>query len=161
MEQDPNAEATAAVEQQGSSEAQGSEGTTKPLTKAIRPPFTYTALIALALRESPEGRLPLRAIYRAITRRFPYYRLEEKGWQNCVRHNLSLNECFLKVPMPRGEGKRGNLWSINPAFQSAFERGNYRGWRRRARVPQVPPPPPPFPYYFHYQPPSPPPPTRR
>ncbi|XP_015263157.1 PREDICTED: forkhead box protein L2-like [Gekko japonicus] len=103
-----------------------------------KPPYSYVALIAMAIQESPEQRLPVRSIYEAIAARFPYYRLSQKGWQNSVRHNLSLNECFRKVP-GRGAERKGHDWQLDPAFQGMFERGNYRRRKRvrRAEIQQM------------------------
>nr|XP_060615087.1 forkhead box protein I2-like [Anolis sagrei ordinatus] len=96
----------------------------------------------MALEGSPEGRLPLKAIYQAISTRFPFFRLSQKGWQNSVRHNLSLNPCFVRTPRERGQGK-SSLWSLDPAYRGTFKGGRYR--RRRRRRNQGPPNPPPPP----------------
>uniref|UniRef100_A0A663F792 Fork-head domain-containing protein n=1 Tax=Aquila chrysaetos chrysaetos TaxID=223781 RepID=A0A663F792_AQUCH len=62
-----------------------------------KPPLSYIALIAKAILSSPTNKLKLAAIYKYIEDHFPFYRNKGRGWRNSVRHNLSLNDCFIKV----------------------------------------------------------------
>ncbi|KAM6240997.1 forkhead box protein L2-like [Porphyrio hochstetteri] len=127
-----------------------------------KPPYSYVALIVMAIRDSPEQRLPLSGIYAYIAGRFPYYRGDPKGWQNSVRHNLSLNPCFRRLPRRDGSAapRRGDDWALDPAaFQDMYPDGDYRCRRRRrrpCRLPEPPaaePPPAPSPWHLPLHPP--------
>ncbi|KAK2116498.1 Forkhead box protein L3 [Saguinus oedipus] len=110
----------------------GSSDEDKRLT---RPAYSYIALIAMAIQQSPAGRVTLSGIYDFIMRKFPYYRANQRAWQNSIRHNLSLNSCFVKVPRTEGHEKgKGNYWTFAGGCESLldlFENGNYRRRRRR------------------------------
>lgn len=82
----------------------------KPITKALvtvakkteemtkKPPYSYMALIVMAIQKSPDKKLTLPQIYAYLRENFEFFQGEYEGWKNSVRHNLSLNECFIKLP---------------------------------------------------------------
>ena len=96
---------------------------------AEKPHHSYIALISMAILASPEKKALLCDIYKFIMDSFQYYNNKEKAWRNSIRHNLSLNECFVKNG--RSDNGKGNYWSIHPACVEDFGKGDFR--RRQAR----------------------------
>ncbi|EFX89076.1 hypothetical protein DAPPUDRAFT_17917, partial [Daphnia pulex] len=100
-----------------------------------KPPYSYIALIVMAIQSSASKRLTLSEIYQFLQQRFPFFRGSYQGWKNSVRHNLSLNECFIKLPKGLGRPGKGHYWTIDPASEFMFEEGSFRrrprGFRRK------------------------------
>lgn len=67
---------------------------------------------------------------------FSFYMFQQdKNWRNSVRHNLSLNDCFIKAG--RSENGKGHFWAIHPANYQDFSKGDYHCRRARRRVRRV------------------------
>ncbi|XP_069765847.1 forkhead box protein Q1b [Narcine bancroftii] len=114
-----------------------SEGKSKTYTRRPKPPYSYIALIAMAIRDSATGRLTLAEINDYLMKKFPFFRGTYTGWRNSVRHNLSLNDCFVKVLRdPSRPWGKDNYWMLNPNSEYTFADGVFR--RRRKRIGRKP-----------------------
>ncbi|XP_056296066.1 forkhead box protein B1-like [Pseudoliparis swirei] len=99
-----------------------------------KPPYSYISLTAMAIQSCPEKMLPLSDIYKFIMDRFPYYRENTQRWQNSLRHNLSFNDCFIKIPRRPDQPGKGSFWALHPSCGDMFENGSFLRRRKRFKV---------------------------
>lgn len=97
-----------------------------------KPSHSYIGLIAMAILNSKERKLVLSDIYQWILDNYPYFRTRGPGWRNSIRHNLSLNDCFIKSG--RSANGKGHYWAIHPANIEDFTKGDFRRRRAQRRV---------------------------
>ncbi|XP_075703397.1 forkhead box protein H1-like [Rhinoderma darwinii] len=95
------------------------EKTTKKFKKKnyqryAKPPYSYLAMIALVIQNSPDKMLKLSQILKNIEILFPFFKGDYTGWKDSVRHNLSSNHCFTKVLKdPVKPQAKGNFWTVD------------------------------------------------
>ncbi|XP_067667281.1 forkhead box C1-A-like [Haliotis asinina] len=94
-----------------------------------KPSHSYIGLIAMAILSHKDKKLVLSDIYQWILDNYAYFRTRGPGWRNSIRHNLSLNDCFIKAG--RSANGKGHYWAVHPANIDDFQRGDFR--RRRAQ----------------------------
>ena len=83
--------------------------------KNIKPNLFFPQLIAEALLNSPDGALVSSDIFKSISTRHPYYKLENKTWQNTVRCTLTTNVNFTKTSEIEGNKHWTLTFSKNPS----------------------------------------------
>ncbi|KAL8952799.1 MAG: hypothetical protein Q9222_001303 [Ikaeria aurantiellina] len=77
----------------------------------------YAQLIFRALKGAPGHRMVLKDIYSWFEKHTNKANGSSKGWQNSIRHNLSMNGGFKKVDqdLSAEEAKRGFIWVLEPS----------------------------------------------
>lgn len=96
-----------------------------------KPPYSYISLITMAIQNSPTKMLTLSEIYQFIMDLFPFYRQNQQRWQNSIRHSLSFNDCFVKVPRTPDKPGKGSFWTLHPDSGNMFENGCYLRRQKR------------------------------
>jgi len=86
-----------------------------------KPPYSYATLIGMAILRGEGRKLTLSQIYSWISSTFKYYRRNDVGWQNSIRHNLSLNKAFVKTE--KSSDGKGHYWEIVKGYEMQFVKG--------------------------------------
>ena len=94
--------------------------------KDLKPPLSYATMIGQAIMNSDEEKLTLNNIYGWIMEKYAFYRHSQTGWQNSIRHNLSLNKAFEKIPRRTDEPGKGMKWQIVPSHRDEFTKRTAR-----------------------------------
>lgn len=100
--------------------------------KDLKPPHSYAQLIGMAILSTHEQQMTLNNIYKWIMANYAFYRFNTGGWQNSIRHNLSLNKAFTKIARRTDEPGKGMKWMIEPTEFDTFVQQGMKGCRRPA-----------------------------
>ncbi|OQO00821.1 hypothetical protein B0A48_13508 [Cryoendolithus antarcticus] len=98
--------------------------------KDLKPPHSYAQLIGMAILSTHEQQMTLNNIYKWIMANYAFYRFNTGGWQNSIRHNLSLNKAFTKIARRTDEPGKGMKWMIAPDEFDTFVSQGMKGCRR-------------------------------
>ncbi|EEB06205.2 fork head transcription factor Fhl1 [Schizosaccharomyces japonicus yFS275] len=99
-------------------------------TAITKPNLSYASLIARTLIANSNRKMTLNDICEWISDHWLYYKLQPPTWHNSIRHNLSLNKAFIRVPRQQNEPGKGSFWMLDPACIPQFEGTNVRRTKR-------------------------------
>ncbi|XP_063698004.1 forkhead box protein F1 [Culicoides brevitarsis] len=110
-----------------------------------KPPHSYINMIVQAIKSTPDRRMTLSEIYKYLQSKYDFFNGDYSGWKNSIRHNLSLNECFKKLPKECGKPGKGHYWTIDESAEFMFEeegssRRRPRGFRKKQMIKPYPNP---------------------
>jgi hypothetical protein len=111
--------------------ATATAGANRRASTPSKPPYSYISLITMAIQHTPSRMVTLNDIYQFIMNVFPYYRQNQQRWQNSIRHSLSFNDCFVKVPRGPDRPGKGSYWTLHPDAGNMFENGCYLRRQKR------------------------------
>lgn len=95
--------------------------------KDIKPPYSYATMISQAILSTADHAMSLADIYDWIATKYSFYRFSKSGWQNSIRHNLSLNKAFEKVARKANEPGKGMKWQIVQQYKEDFQKKASQG----------------------------------
>ncbi|KZV85158.1 winged helix DNA-binding domain-containing protein, partial [Exidia glandulosa HHB12029] len=75
------------------------------------PDYPYPTLIRCAILSHSKRSPTLSEIYDMIHKRFSFFKMDDAGWKNSVRHYLSISPSF--IPRPITEPGKGNYWTYD------------------------------------------------
>ncbi|KAE9972724.1 hypothetical protein BLS_003916 [Venturia inaequalis] len=101
--------------------------------KDIKPPHSYAQMIGQAIMSSQDENATLARIYEFIKEKYAFFRFGGGGWQNSIRHNLSLSKHFEKIPRRTDEPGKGMKWQIVPEHRAEYMKKNFHDNRRAVR----------------------------
>jgi len=84
-------------------------------TTPKKPPYSYAAIIEMALCSAPHFTMNLKDIYLWIENNFEYFKTAKSGWKNSIRHNLSLQKTFLRVDVSHlyeNPHQQPSIWTL-------------------------------------------------
>lgn len=98
-----------------------------------KPDYPYPTLIRCAILSHGKKSPTLSEIYDMIHKRFSFFKMDDAGWKNSVRHYLSISPSFVKLPRPITEPGKGNYWTYDPNPPQKASRRPKRVKRKSSR----------------------------
>ncbi|CAB4483830.1 uncharacterized protein OCT59_019480 [Rhizophagus irregularis] len=93
---------------------------------APKPDYSYASMICQAIFSSSGKKSTLAEIYEWICSTYPFFKRNQQGWKNSIRHNLSLNAAFVRASRGEGVTGKGGYWMVDPKYERYFVNGHFK-----------------------------------
>lgn len=101
-----------------------------------KPPHCYATLIYMSMRG--KSKVTLGEIYSYVKSTFKYYKANDNGWKNSIRHNLTQHKCFVKVQRTDDHPGKGGFWTLSAGHEVMFKNGIFKRKRRKMTASVLP-----------------------